>query len=151
MPLYLKCYDCPPKLKQLALSMLEKISKKVEYQFVKTKIIPKLIMLLKDPNLDIRKDALKGLNSILQLIDNQTVTLSVLPGLEAARKAGSDAFVNAIITHMHKKLGESLPIDVLSSKILPTLLPYLTDPSLSRSEFLQFKSLIFQMIERIEK
>jgi hypothetical protein len=105
MPLYLKCYDCPPKLKQLALSMLEKISKKIEYQYIKTKIIPKLMGLLKDPSIDIRKDALKGLYSILHLIDNQTVSLSILPGLETARKAGSDPFVNSIITHMHKKLG----------------------------------------------
>lgn len=81
MPLYIKCYDCPPKLKQLALSMLEKISKKVDNQFLKTKIIPKVINLLKDGSIEIRKDALKGLNSIIHLLDNQTITLTVLPGL----------------------------------------------------------------------
>lgn len=63
------------------------------------------MVLLKDPSIEIRKDTLKGLYSILHLIDNQTVSVSILPGLEAARRAGSDPFINAIITHMHKKLG----------------------------------------------
>jgi hypothetical protein len=81
MPLYLKCYECPQKLKHLALTMLEKISKKIDYQFLKTKILPKLIMLLKDANIDIRKDALKALYSIINSIDMQTLSLAVLPGL----------------------------------------------------------------------
>ena len=81
MPLYLKCYDCPAKLKQLALSMVEKISKKVDYQFLKTKLLPKLLGLFKDPNIEIRKDALKALFGILPVIDTQTVSLTILPGL----------------------------------------------------------------------
>ena len=61
MPLYLKCFDCPIKLKQLALSMVEKIVKKVDYQFVKTKLLTKLLGLFKDQNIEVRKDALKAL------------------------------------------------------------------------------------------
>lgn len=149
MPLYLKCYDCPPKLKQLALAMLQKISKKVDYAFLKTKIMPKLLGLLKDPSIQIRKDALKGINSILHLLDTQTVSLSILPSIEGARKAGSDGFVNAITMHIYKRLGDSLPVQIISTKILPTLVPYLTEPSINRSEFLSFKGLIIKMIDRI--
>lgn len=51
VPLYLKCFDCPPKLKQLALSNVEKMSKKMDYQFTKTRIIPKLLNTMKDPSI----------------------------------------------------------------------------------------------------
>lgn len=81
LPLYIKCYDCPPKLKQLALKNLEKIAKKLDYQNFKTRVIPKLLGLLKDPSIEIRKDALRGLYGILKVIDGQTMSLSVLPAL----------------------------------------------------------------------
>jgi hypothetical protein len=48
IPLYLKCFDCPPKLKVLALKHVERLSKKYDYQFTKTKIIPKLVNIMKD-------------------------------------------------------------------------------------------------------
>lgn len=81
LPLYIKCYDCPPKLKQLALKNLERIAKKLDYQNFKTRVIPKLLGLLKDPSIEIRKDALRGLYGILKVIDGQTMSLSVLPAL----------------------------------------------------------------------
>ena len=81
LPLYIKCYDCPPKLKQLALKNLEKIAKKLDYQNFKTRVIPKLLGLLKDPSIEIRKDALRGLYGILKVIDGQTMSISVLPAL----------------------------------------------------------------------
>jgi hypothetical protein len=132
LPLYIKCYDCPPKLKRLALVNIEKLSKKLDYQVFKTRIIPKLLHILKDPVIDTRKDALKGLYSIIKSIDVQTISLSVLPALEAARKAGSDPFVNCIINTIYNVLTNTLPTEVISSKILPVLIPYLSDPSINR-------------------
>jgi len=61
--------------------MLEKLSKKIDYQFLKNKILPKLTLLFKDQNMDIRKDALRALYSIIHLVDAQTLSLVVLPGL----------------------------------------------------------------------
>lgn len=110
LPLYLKCFDCPAKLKHLALSLVMKVSKKVDYQFVKTRLLTKLLILFKDPNLDIRKDALRALLAMISLIDTQTVTLTILPALETVRKAGADPFVNAVIARIYSMLGESLPI-----------------------------------------
>ncbi len=48
IPLYLKCFDCPPKLKMLALRHVERLTKKYDYQFTKTKIVPKLVNTMKD-------------------------------------------------------------------------------------------------------
>jgi hypothetical protein len=72
-------------------------------------VIPKLLGLFKDPSIDIRKDALRALYGILKSIDAQTLSLSVLPSIEFARKAGSDPFVNSIINAIYNNLSSSLP------------------------------------------
>ena len=79
------------------------------------------------------------------------MSLVILPGLESARKMGSDPMINAIINKMYNMMTESLSIEVISSKILPVLIPYLTEPSINRTEFSQFKTTIVRMIEKIEK
>lgn len=50
VPLYIKCFDCPPKLKELALHKTDYILNKMDYQFVKTKMIPKVMNCVKDIN-----------------------------------------------------------------------------------------------------
>jgi hypothetical protein len=81
LPLYIKCYDCPPKLKQLALKNLERLAKKLDYQSLKNRVLPKLLAVLKDPLIDIRKDSLRALYSILKILDAQTISMSVLPAI----------------------------------------------------------------------
>jgi hypothetical protein len=104
---------------------------------------------MKDPVIETRKDALRGLYAIVKIIDLQTMSISVVPALEAARKAGSDPFINSIINTIYIVLTNSLPTDIISGKILPVLIPYLSDPSINRSEFYQFKNTIINMINRI--
>lgn len=48
VPLYVKCFDCPAKLKELALYKTDYILTKMDYQFVKTKMIPKIMNCIKD-------------------------------------------------------------------------------------------------------
>lgn len=132
MPLYLKCFDCPPKLKVLALQNIERLCKKMDYQYVKTKIIPKLLNIMKDPTIEIRKDAFRALYSILNVIDPLTFSNAILPGIEAGRKAGSDQFINAICNAIYNHLAQHLSPDVIGLKILPVLIPYLNDPSISK-------------------
>ena len=50
IPLYIKCFDCPAKLKDLALRKTEYIMSKMDYQFIKTKMIPKIMSCMKDSN-----------------------------------------------------------------------------------------------------
>lgn len=50
IPLYIKCFDCPPKLKELALRQTDYILVKMDYQFVKAKVIPKIISCIRDTN-----------------------------------------------------------------------------------------------------
>ncbi len=81
IPLYLKCFDCPPKLKILAIRHIERLTKKYDYQFTKTKIVPKLVNVMKDDKVEIRKDALKALYAIINRLDPLTIVNVVLTGL----------------------------------------------------------------------
>lgn len=109
IPLYIKCFDCPPKLKELALRQTEYILKKMDYQFVKAKMIPKIIACIKDTNVEVHKKGLIALRKSLKILDTQTITSLVLPGLESSRKGGSDQFVNAITVSIYEILGKTLP------------------------------------------
>ena len=81
IPLFLKCFDCPAKLKLLAFKKVEYLSKKMEYQFVKAKIIPKVVMIMKDTDPEVRKNSLIALWKLLSILDGDTITHHVLPGL----------------------------------------------------------------------
>ena len=104
IPLYIKCFDCPPKLKILALKHVQRLTKKYDYQFTKTKIVPKLVNILKDEKIQIRKDSLKVLYCIINRLDPVTIASVVLSGLQNCRKAGADAFINAITVEIYNKI-----------------------------------------------
>lgn len=104
---------------------------------------------MKDQNTEIHKKSLIALKKTIKILDTQTVTSIVLPGLENSRKAGGDPFVNAITVAIYTALGKSLPSDALASKLIPTLLPYLSDPNVGPQDFYQYKNALSFMIEKI--
>lgn len=53
----------------------------MDYQFVKTKMIPKVMNCIKDQNSDIHKKSLIALRKSIKILDNQTITSLVLPAL----------------------------------------------------------------------
>lgn len=108
---------------------------KMDYQFVKTKMIPKIMACIKDQNNDIHKKSLIALRKSIKILDTQTITSIVLPGLEASRKSGSDPFINAITVSIYAMLGKTLPSQALCSKLIPTVLPYLSDPNVGPQDF----------------
>lgn len=87
----------------------------------------------------------------IKILDTQTITSIVLPGLESSRKGGSDPFVNAITVSIYEMLGKTLPTETLSSKLIPTILPYLTDPSVKAQDFYNYKKVLMVMMDKIEK
>ena len=54
---------------------------KMDYQFIKTKMIPKIMSCMKDSNQEIRKKSLIALKKSIKILDSQTVVSHVLPGL----------------------------------------------------------------------
>jgi hypothetical protein len=112
MPLYIKCYDCPNKLKELALKKVEFLSKKFDYQFLKTKLLPRLLNMMGDKSYEIRKYALIALYKIMSLFDSQTISDQILAGLEKNRKMGADPFTNALTLRLYAEFSKLLSLDV---------------------------------------
>lgn len=150
VPLYVKCFDCPAKLKELALHKTDYILSKMDYQFVKTKMIPKIMNCIKDQSSEIYKKSLIALRKTIKILDTQTITSIVLPGLQACKKAGSDPFVNAITVSIYTMLGKNLPSQTLCAKLIPTILPYLSDPNVGPQDFYNYKAALSTMLEKIE-
>ena len=76
---------------------------------MKAKMIPKVMSCIKDQNPEIHKKVLISLRKSIKILDNQTITSLVLPGLEACKKSGSDPFINAITVSIYTMLGKTLP------------------------------------------
>lgn len=151
IPLYIKCFECPPKLKDLALRQTDFMLVKMDYQFVKAKMVPKIIGCLKDTNIEVHKKGLIALKKTIKILDPQTITSIVLPGMDSSRKGSSgDPFINAITISIYESLGKTLPAEILSSKLIPTILPYLTDPSVKAQDFYNYKKILQVMIDKIE-
>jgi len=43
-------------------------------------------------------------------------------------------------------LGKSLPSEILCSKLIPTILPYLSDPNVGPQDFFSYKNSLLTMI-----
>jgi hypothetical protein len=107
------------------------------------------MLCIKDPNIDIHKKSLIALRKIVKMLDTQTITSIVLPNLDAARKLGTDPFINAITVSIYTILSKNLPLEIISTKLLPTLLHYLNDPNITSQDFSMYKNSILMMIEKI--
>lgn len=118
----------------------------MDYQFVKAKMIPKVMNCIKDQNSDIHKKGLIALRKSIKILDNQTITSLVLPGLEACKKSGSDPFINAITVSIYTMLGKTLPSETLCAKLIPTILPFLSDPNVGPQDFYNYKNALMTMI-----
>lgn len=75
----------------------------------------------------------------------------ILVGLQQCRKAGTDGFINAITISIYTSLAKHLPIDIIGSRIIPTLLPYMVDPTVNKGDFMMYKSTLMNMLNKIEQ
>ena len=88
LPLQMKCFECKvPKLQDIALRVSDYIVKNIDYNYTKSKLLPKILVCVLDKNVDVRKMALICLFNVLELIDRQTINEQVLNTLEKL-KAG---------------------------------------------------------------
>lgn len=87
---------------------------------------------MKDDKVEIRKDALKALYAIINRLDPLTIVNVVLTGLQNCRKAGADHFISSITVEIYNKITLNMSAEILATKLMPGLMPYLTDPTIQR-------------------
>lgn len=113
MPLILKCYECGvAKLQELALQNTEFLVKKLDFVFIKTKILPRVLKLCADNNVELRRSSLFCLNKIYHLFERVTIIEQVIGTLEKIKKMGADAKMNVIILNIYEGIAKTIGIEV---------------------------------------
>ncbi len=70
----MKCFECKvPKLQDIALRVSDYIVKNIDYNYTKSKLLPKILTCVIDKNADVRKIALICLYNILDLLDRSAL------------------------------------------------------------------------------
>ena len=112
--------------------------------------MPKILSLFVDKTPEIRKLALICIYKSASSYDSQIITDQILPALEKLRKAGSDSFINALTLQLYSVFSLNLSIDVIGNKIIPSLIPYLVDSTISNTDFKSYQNAINNLINKIE-
>jgi hypothetical protein len=113
MPLVIRCYECGvPKLQELALRNTDYFVKKLEFLYLKSKLLPKILNLCTDGNNEIRMAALVCLSKIFGLFDRTTINDHILTTLDKVRKIGTDQKMNMVMLTIYDGIAKVIGIEV---------------------------------------
>ena len=115
VPLVIKCFECNvAKLQRTALKNVEFLAKKLDYGQIKTKILPRILMLCVDNNIEVRKTAILCLSKTYSIFDRTTINDQILNTLEKVRKMGNNQAINMAILKIFEGIASIIGIDVIS-------------------------------------
>jgi hypothetical protein len=55
--------------------------------------------------------------------------------LDKVKQVGTDRAINQIILKIYQQIASTLPVEMIATKILPQITPFLMEIQLTRSEF----------------
>lgn len=111
--LIIKCFECNvAKLQRTALKNVEFLTKKLEYSQIKTKILPRILMLCVDNNIEVRKSAILTLQKTFTIFDRTTINDQILTTLEKVRKMGNNQAINMAVLKIFEGVASIIGIDV---------------------------------------
>ncbi|KAL4492043.1 hypothetical protein ABPG72_008464 [Tetrahymena utriculariae] len=146
----LKCFDIP-QLQGYVLTQCDFLMSKLDYQFTKSKLLPRILLLCTSNVPKIMKQSIFTLKKITPSLDKHILNDQVLTTLDKLRKMTiSDKSITMLILDIYIQISKSLDILVIAQKILPSLIPYLIDQSLGRKEFDAYLNAVNVMIKQIE-
>lgn len=86
-PILLKAYECGnATLQSLAIVSSDFLAGKLDFVFTKNQMLPRILRLCMNKNVNIQKDAIICLGKIYEIFDKTTIQSMVLPALEKMRK-----------------------------------------------------------------
>jgi len=113
VPLLIKSFECGvQKLQDLALKQSLFIFDKIDYQVLKSQILPKILALTIDNNIDLRKGAILMLSKTFHVFDNNVISLHILPTLEKLQKMNNNYIINMAMLTIYQGIAKDIGIDV---------------------------------------
>ena len=140
-----------PKLQLLALDQIEKLFKTLDYQHVKTNLMPRVLKVLEDTqNNQVRIKVLEMIKTLQDAIDAATMKAAVFKTFEKLRGRDNDPQVCMLMLQIYQKSSDSLGADEIGTKILPSIIPLLVSSQLSKHQFEEIMAAVRGLLDRIE-
>lgn len=149
--LLFKCFDC--KVPQIQLVSIEKtyaLCQKVSFSEMKSKILPRMLMLCSDPDPKVKKRALQFIKERIDLLDPSLVQSQAFSIIEANLGQNNPASINFLLLDLMEEISKSYEVDIIANKVLPILISFLVNKSSSKQEFERYHESIVKMIARIK-
>lgn len=157
--LLFKCFDC--KVPQIQLICIEKsyaLCQKVSFGDMKSKILPRMLMLCNDPDIKVKKRALKFIKERIDLLDPSLVQSQALVIIESNLGQNNPSSVNFLLLDLMEEISKTYDVDVIiiimqviASRVLPILIGFLANKSSTREEFDKYHDSIIKFIGRVKE
>ena len=120
----------------LALDKVRSIFNQLDYQLIKSQIIPRVLQILETAKtLDLKIEVLQTVKTVMKAIDAQTLKADVCKSLEKLRAKENDPRVCMKILETYEEIGKILGPEEIGTKILPGIIPMLITAQLTKDEY----------------
>uniref|UniRef100_T1J8U4 Protein kinase domain-containing protein n=1 Tax=Strigamia maritima TaxID=126957 RepID=T1J8U4_STRMM len=152
--LYSAFESATPQLQCAALQAVGSIADYLDEVAVRKMVLPRAkAVLASNTNIEVQASVLACLESIIDKLDKTTILDDVLPLLGEAKI--SDPAILLTVTNIYKLLLSNkkygLTVNLLATRVLPSLVPQTVNPSLSLEEFTQLIQVLQEMMQQIDK
>lgn len=111
--LLFKCFDC--KVPQIQLICIEKtytLCQKVSFGEMKSKILPRMLMLCNEQDLKVKKRALQFVKERLDLLDPSLVQSQAFGIIENNMSQNNPSSINFLLLDLMEEISKSYDVDV---------------------------------------
>mmetsp|Transcript_7884 Transcript_7884/g.13219 ORF Transcript_7884/g.13219 Transcript_7884/m.13219 type:complete len:657 (-) Transcript_7884:705-2675(-) len=152
LPLITKSLACGvPKLQVLALNKVKTIFQQMDYQVVKSQIIPRVLQILETAQqLDLKMEVFATVRVIMKGIDAYTLKNDVMKSMERVRQKETDPRLCMKMLEIYEEIGKILGPDEIGVKILPGIIPMLISGQFSKGEFKDLMGSVRRLLDQIE-
>eukprot|EP00923_Selenidium_pygospionis_P009074 GHVN01015510.1.p1 GENE.GHVN01015510.1~~GHVN01015510.1.p1 ORF type:complete len:942 (+),score=161.45 GHVN01015510.1:63-2888(+) len=158
MPFVLKCLEIPaPSIQDCLLSKLPSLSKRFDYQALRSSVLPRLLQLVvtNSPSTTPTSNAIinKALGimvSIADKFDRTTVNEHIIGCVEKLTKQNKSGPVCLAVVGALRKLAILCGTKTIAQKVLPILTPLLAEDSLTEAEYGAVRSAVDDLLKQVD-
>lgn len=149
--LFFKCFDCKvPQIQILTISRTEGLAKLIDFSEIKNKLLPRILLLCDDGDQKVKRCALRFIYGKLSVCDSSLAENGLLKMVERNLVSGNSPQTNMILLDILKEIGGTFSTDIIASKVLPVMIPFLVNKSSTKMEFTKFLETIKLFLNEIE-
>ena len=149
--LFFKCFDCKvPQIQILTISRTEGLAKLIDFNEIKNKLLPRILLLCDDKDQKVKRCALRFIYSKLSVCDSSLAENGLLKMVERNLVSGNSPQTNMILLDILKEISGTFSTDIIASKVLPVMIPFLVNKSSTKMEFTKYLETIKFFLNEIE-